>query len=218
MEPEFWIDRWKKNDIGFHQSAVHDLLQRHWPEVHLKPGSAVLVPLCGNSLDMVWLAEAGHDVFGIELSALAVDQFFARLGLRAAAVQQDYGVLKMGGAYSLLCGDFFAVPPAATAHIKAVYDRAALVAMPPALRGAYAAQLMALTPPGARTLLISLSYEPHQMQGPPFPVPPADVEALFKPFANVRLLEEREVIATHPHFKARGITSLREAAYLLERR
>ena len=77
---------------------------------------------------------------------------------------------------------------------------------------------MALTPRGAKTLLISLDYDSTQMNGPPFPVPRAGIEALFQPHASVRLLEDREVIATHPHFKAKGVMSLRESAYVLERR
>ena len=218
MTPQFWTERWHNNDIGFHQKSVHDLLQKHWPELGVKPGGSVLVPLAGKSLDMVWLADQGLDVFGIELSELAVDAFFAERGLTPAVVAQGAGTLKMGGPYSLLCGDFFAVPASATEHISAVYDRASLVALPAEMRKAYAQHLMALTPRGVKTLLISLDYDGVQMNGPPFPVPRAGIEALFQPHASVRLLEDREVIATHPHFKAKGVMSLRESAYVLERR
>lgn len=218
MEPQFWTERWRNNDIGFHQKSVHDLLPKYWAELGVKPGSSVLVPLSGKSLDMVWLAGQGLDVFGIELAELAVDSFFAERGLKPAAIAQGEGLLKMGGPYSLWCGDFFKVPPSTTAHVSAVYDRAALVAMPPDMRAAYARHLMALTPCGARILLVSLDYDGAQMNGPPFPVPPSLVESLFQSGASVRLLEEREVIATHPHFKAKGVTSLRESAHLLERR
>jgi thiopurine S-methyltransferase len=218
MTPQFWTDRWQKNDIGFHQKSVHELLQAHWSKIALQPGAAVLVPLAGKSLDLVWLASRGCDVFGIELSELAVNAFFSERGLVPATVQQTHGQLKMGGPYSLWCGDFFAVPPAATAHIKAVYDRASLVALPPEMRPAYAKHLMSLTRSGTQMLLISLDYDPGAMTGPPFSVPRAEVDSLFGPYASVRLLEVRDVIATHPHFQARGIRSLRESAYALERR
>lgn len=217
MTPQFWTKRWQKNDIGFHQKLVHELLERYWPEVGAKPGSSVLVPLAGKSLDMVWLAESGHEVFGIELSELAVNDFFKERGFKPAAVVQASGVLNFGGPYSVWCGDFFTVPASATAHIGAVYDRASLVALPPAMRAAYAKHLMTLTPKGAKMLLISLDYDASQMNGPPFPVPPPEVPHLFQPYARVRLLEEREVISTHPQFKSKGVTSLRESAYLLER-
>jgi thiopurine S-methyltransferase len=217
MTPDFWTERWKKNEIGFHQKSVHELLERYWPEVGAKPRSSVLVPLAGKSLDMVWLVESGHEVLGIELSELAVGDFFKERGLKPEAVSQASGTLNFGGPYSLWCGDFFAVPASATAHIGAVYDRASLVALPPAMRAAYAKQLMALTPKGARMLLISLDYDPSQMNGPPFPVPPREVAQLFQPYASVRLLEEREVISTHPQFISKGVTSLRESAFVLER-
>ena len=180
-------------------------------------GASVLVPLAGKSLDMVWLAERGHEVFGIELSEVAVDSFFAERGLTPAVVAQPYGSLKMAGPYSLLCGDFFAVPPGATDHISAVYDRASLVALPPSMREAYARHLMMLVPRGAKILLISLDYDASQMNGPPFPVPTREDEALFQPHARITVLEQREVIATHPQFKAKGVVSLIETAYALER-
>jgi thiopurine S-methyltransferase len=217
MTPDFWTERWKKNEIGFHQKSVHELLERYWPEVGAKSGSSVLVPLAGKTLDMVWLAENGHEVFGIELSELAVSDFFKERGLKPAAVVHASGVLNFGGPYSVWCGDFFAVPARATAHIGAVYDRASLVALPPALRAAYAKHLMALTPKSVKMLLISLDYDAGQMNGPPFSVPPPEVIQLFQPYARVRLLEEREVISTHPQFKTKGVTSLRESVYVLER-
>lgn len=218
MDPAFWTERWNNSDIGFHQKSVHDLLVKYWPQMHVPSGAAVLVPLSGKSLDMVWLASEGHEVFGIELSELAVDAFFAERGLAPAAVHVDAGVLKMGGPYSLLCGDFFKTTPEQTAHVGAVYDRAALVALPPAMRGDYAHHLMSLVKPGTGTLLISLGYDSGQMDGPPFAVARDEVEALYRPYGTVEVMEEREVIGTHPHFKARGVTSLIETAYRLERR
>ncbi|MEQ1578518.1 MAG: thiopurine S-methyltransferase [Hyphomicrobium sp.] len=218
MTPDFWTSRWQNNDIGFHQKAVHDLLPKYWADLKVPRGASVLVPLCGKSVDMVWLADQGHDVFGIELSELAVDAFFAERGLKPAVLEQGASQLKMGGPYALICGDFFSVQPTATAHVTAVYDRASLVALPTGMRAAYARHLMELVPRGAKMLLISLEYDSAQMSGPPFSVPGREIEALFQPYASVRRLQERDVINTHPHFKAKGVTWLTEAAYMLERR
>ena len=76
MTPDFWIERWQKGETGFHQEAGNDLLPKHWPSLALAPRSTVFVPLCGKSFDMVWLAAQGHRVVGVELSPLAVDDFF----------------------------------------------------------------------------------------------------------------------------------------------
>ncbi len=218
MTPQFWTERWDKNDIGFHQKSVHELLQKYWSALGVDRNATVLVPLAGKSLDMVWLAEQGHEVLGIELSMLAVESFFAERGLGVVRLANSAGTLTLGGPYAMICGDFFAVPPDVTAHVSAVYDRAALVALPPDMREGYVRHLMALTPAGAKILLIALEYDGTQMSGPPFPVSPGEVETLFRPHADIQVLQTRDVIGTHPHFVAKGVGSLIETAYLIERR
>src|SRR3546814_8142059 len=81
MDPDFWQQRWRDNRIGFHRDGVLPLLEKHWPSLGLATGSRVFVPLCGKSLDMAWLAARGHRVLGVELSPLAVGQFFDENGL-----------------------------------------------------------------------------------------------------------------------------------------
>ena len=77
MEHNFWHERWQSNQLGFHQDATNQRLMTYWPQLALAAGSTVLVPLCGKSLDMAWLAAQGHKVLGIELSQIAVDAFFS---------------------------------------------------------------------------------------------------------------------------------------------
>jgi thiopurine S-methyltransferase len=218
MSPEFWHGRWIKNDIGFHQKTVHDGLAAHWRPLELPTGSDVLVPLSGKSLDMVWLAEAGHSITGIELSDIAVDDFFKERGLTAASVARDGAVLKMGGPYALWCGDFFKIPASAVSHVSAVYDRAALVAMPAQLRDAYANHLIALTPRNAPMLLVSLDYDPSEMTGPPFPVTETEVERLYSKAFNITHVARHDVIATNPNCAKRGLTQLIETVSILRRK
>ena len=130
MDPTFWLDRWQRADIGFHQGAAHHFLARHWGELHVPRGASVFVPLSGKSLDMVWLADQGHDVLGVELSELAVEQFFAERSRRPAVVSQGRFKVRRAGPYEIWCGDFFSFDPADTRRIGGVFDRAALVAMP----------------------------------------------------------------------------------------
>src|SRR5271168_4030892 len=75
VQPEFWHDRWRTGQIGFHQSAVDRHLAAHWPTLELAAASPVFVPLCGKSLDLLWLRDRGHAVLGVELSAVAVESF-----------------------------------------------------------------------------------------------------------------------------------------------
>lgn len=134
MDPTFWRERWQKKEIGFHQPAYHTLLLKHWPQLQLAPGSRVFVPLCGKSLDMVWLAEQGHRVVGAELSELAVDEFFAERGLAPTVRTVGNFTVKAAGPYELWCGDIFELPREAVADVAGVYDRAALIALPPDLQ------------------------------------------------------------------------------------
>ena len=125
--------------------------------------------------------------------------------------------VKSAGAYELWCGDFFALPREAVAGVAGVYDRAALIALPPALQERYAATLKTLLPAPAPILLITLDYEQAQMSGPPFSVPPSQVHALFDGDYHCTEIECRDVLDGHAHFVQRGLTALEECAFLLRR-
>ena len=218
MDPAFWRDRWDDQDIGFHQADIHALLPKYWPRLELASDAPVFVPLCGKSLDMVWLAQQGHRVIGAELSQRAVDDFFAERGLTPSAHASGSFTVESAGPYELWCGDFFDLPRGAVTGVAGVYDRAALIALPPSLRERYADTLAALLPPQARILLITLEYEQTQMSGPPFSVPVGEVRALFATSYQLDEFECRDVLDGHPHFKQRGLTALQERAYLLQRK
>jgi thiopurine S-methyltransferase len=206
MDPAFWRERWQKQETGFHQPAVNDLLQQHWAGLGVAPGSAVFVPLCGRSLDMVWLARQGHRVIGIEVSELAVDAFFAECGLKSA------------GGYELWCGDFFALPAAPMANVAGVYDRASLIAFPASMQERYTQKLKELTPPGSPVLLITLDYDQERMAGPPFATPRAQVQKLFADRYAIEETACRSALERNPRFKERGLTALDECAYTLRPR
>jgi len=218
MHEEFWQARWARNEIGFHSSEVNPALQTHWSALQLAPGSGVLVPLCGKSLDMPWLATQGYPVLGVELTEKAVQDFFAEQGL-TAEVRPD-GALRRHQAQGIavLQGDFFAVTPAQTAGCSGYYDRAALIALPAPMRRRYVAQLQALLPSGCRGLLVTLDYPQEQMNGPPFAVSDAEVRELYADGWQIELLEEADVLAENAQIAARGVSLLRLRAYRLTRR
>jgi thiopurine S-methyltransferase len=214
-DPDFWRERWQNKDIGFHQPVIHEMLQKHWPSLGLAAGGQVFVPLCGKSLDMVWLAEQGHRVVGAELSAIAIDEFFAERGLKPAARTVGNFVVKSAGAYELWCGDIFEMTPDALADVAAVYDRAALVAFPPELQDRYAAKLKELVPAACPILLVALDYAQEQMTGPPFAVPRTQVDRLFSESHAISEVENRDALDSNPRFRQRGLTALKETIYLL---
>lgn len=227
MHPEFWHERWRSGQIGFHQPTVNRLLERHWPQIvaGLPPGAPVYVPLCGKSLDLAWLAEHGHRVVGSELSGLAIGEFLGGPdGARVTGSGSDSDSCPVhrvheAGPYRLIEGDAFTLQPAQTGPLAALYDRAALVALPEgSMRAAYAASLVRLLAPGAAGLLISFEYPQHLRPGPPFSLPAAAVEASLGAVFELEELERVDIIGESPKFAASGIERLWEVAYRLRRR
>jgi len=218
MDPEFWRERWQKQEIAFHQAASHDLMQKHWPALGLGRDTTVFVPLCGKSLDMVWLAAQGHRVVGAELSEIAIDDFFVEQGLEAASKTMNGFAVKSAGAYELWCGDFFELPQAAVASAAGIYDRAALIAFPASMQGRYAEKLTALAPAAAPIFLVTLDYDQSEMTGPPFATPRRQVDRLFADRYDIAQIECRDVLDQAPRFRQRGLTALEECVYVLRRR
>lgn len=218
MDPEFWHQRWAEGRIGFHQAQVNALLERHWHALGLAPGSTVLVPLAGKSLDMAWLAGRGHRVLGVELSDAACAAFFEENGLVPGIDRHGRFLRRSAGGITLLAGDIFDLADADLAGIDAAYDRAALIALPPELRRRYADALYGRLPAGSQVLLVTLEYPPDQKQGPPFSVDADEVADLFARDWRIELLERRDILHREPGFRAEGVTDLHTGAWRLRRR
>jgi thiopurine S-methyltransferase len=218
MEPNFWLQRWQEGRTGFHGAEVMPLLMKHWPSLEVPATGRVFVPLAGKTLDMHWLAGRGHEVLGAELSPLAVDAFFAEAGLTPEVSTAADGMHHRAGRIDLVCGDVFALSASTLGDMAAVYDRAALIALPPAMRRQYVDEVYGRLPPGCRGLLITLEYPQAEMEGPPFSVEEAEVRALFAPAWELELLERRDILAQEPRFRDAGMSSLSTAVYRLQRR
>lgn len=191
--PSEWLDRWREGRIGFHRQAEHPALVHHWPMLGVRPGTKVLVPLCGKSLDMRWLARHDHPVLGIELAQEAIDQFVAEGVGDVSRYQQGPFSICRQGSVELWCGDFFHFHIDQAAEIGAFYDRAALIALPPATRQRYAFHLAQLVLPGVRGLLITLTRAlGDESAGPPYHVSAEEVRELFEPNFGVTHLEDGE--------------------------
>lgn len=216
MEKEYWLERWNRNETGFHQAEINPYLREFWQRLQLSPASTVLVPLCGKSRDMLWLCQQGHALLGVELSACAAQAFFTENELLPQRDACDRFKYFEASGIRILCGDFFDLNREDTAAVSAVYDRAALVALPPDMRRRYVNHLLRILPPDTQILLVTLDYPPHEMAGPPFAVSLDEVAALYRSCAEITLLSQHNVLAQTPRFQERGLSRLEECAVLLK--
>ena len=217
MHHDFWHERWQTGQIGFHQAAVHPFLARWWARLELPADARIYVPLCGKSLDMVWLAERGHRIVGSELSPIAIHDFFAGRGLEPTCTEEPGFRRHCAGPFEILEGDALALTPDLLGPVGAAYDRAALVALPPDLRRPYAASLARLLPGGAKALLVAFEYPQEMKGGPPFSVESQEILSHCAGRFTVRELERVDILAENPKFAEFGIPALHEIAYALER-
>ncbi len=218
MQPEFWLQRWQQGEIGWHLREVNLHLQGHWPRLGLTGAGRVLVPLCGRSLDLLWLAAQGHRVLGVELSQIGVEALFRDNGLTPVVTEEPPFRRYRSDELEVLCGDFFDLDPGHLGEVAAVYDRASLIALPPHLRPGYLAHLDSLIGPRTRVLLITLDYDQAQMAGPPFAVGEAEVRAHYAGRFDIQPLAAVDVPAESPGFRARGVTALTERVFALHPR
>lgn len=218
MEAEFWLERWREGQTNFHQTRVTPPLERYWPLLSVPRGSRVLVPLCGKSLDMRWLADQGLRVLGVELSPLAVEQFFEEQGLAPTVHDSPAGRHYAAGDIEIICGDIFALDARTLASCRGVFDRAALIALPPDMRAPYVRHIYRQLPDDYAGLLITLDYPQQQMDGPPFSVDDIEVKTLYGPHTAAELVYRRDTLEKEPKFAERGLTRLETLVYRLGRK
>ncbi len=189
MEHNFWLDRWQTNQIGFHLADANTLLVKHFKSLALPAGSRIFIPLCGKTLDIAWLLSQGHRVVGAELVEMAIIQLFNELGVPATITK--VGELKRYSAHNIdiFVGDIFKIKDDMFGTINAVYDRAALVALPSEMRIQYTTHLKAITQ-NAPQLLITFEYDQTLVQGPPFSVNAAEVKTHYD---DATLLESNDL-------------------------
>ncbi|WP_018014471.1 thiopurine S-methyltransferase [Teredinibacter turnerae] len=191
MKASFWHEKWKKREIGFHESAVNPALTDHWHALSAVGGS-VFVPLCGKSLDLGWLLSQGVSVIGVELSEIAVQELFVSLDIEPSVSDVENFKLYSAENIAIWVGDIFNLNKAWLGEITAIYDRAALVALPESMRLEYAGKLIELSN-CATQLLVTFEYDQSLHQGPPFSVPESAVRKCYGTRYQLQCLERKAV-------------------------
>lgn len=206
---EDWLDRWDQGRIGWHEPTGNEGLKSFWPDI-AKPGR-VLIPLCGKSPDLLWLADRGHDVVGVELSEIAVAGFFEDHNLEfefdSSGPLDRYRATQH--ALTLYCGDYFDFQ---SRPFDALYDRGALVALPEDLRSRYVEHTNSLLKPGAMRLVITLEYDQRIVDGPPFSVSAEELTTYWDDL--IRVGERDDIDNCPPKFRKAGLTDISEVFWL----
>lgn len=209
MEADFWHTRWENAQIGFHEGEVNRMLAAHIGALSLGSGARIFVPLCGKTRDIAWLMSKGFRVAGAELSEIAVQQLFDEIALSPRITRE--GPLKHYAAQDIVIfvGNIFDLTPEDLGTVDAVFDRAALVALPDEMRGRYTQHLARITGQ-APQLLVTFEYDQSVMSGPPFSLSESEVKDRYGALYDVTPLQDAEVIGG-----LKGVCPAREKALLL---
>jgi thiopurine S-methyltransferase len=216
MDKDYWYQKWQTNEIGFNQSQPNQLMQRYFPTLHLRPGERVFVPLCGKSIDMLWLAGQGYKVIGVELSQLACKAFFQENKIPVKIAEAGDFIVYSSPEITLLAGDFFKLNKNDLGKIDAVYDRAALIALPAEVRQLYSEYIAGLVEPETSIFLITTSYDQTAMQAPPYSVDENEVKELFGSHFDIKQLYSKPISEIPPHLQTRGLLQATEQIYCLK--
>lgn len=208
MELSYWQSKWRKGKIGFHMNNGYPGLEKHWSSIHLDKPPTVLVPLCGKSKDLIWLSEHCKQVVGIEISELAVQQFLNENSLDAKTSKSANFKIYKTGNIELWNGDFFKLPEQKLPSFDLVYDKAALIALPPDMRKLYVEKIITLASDNTQILLHLLEYQQTEMAGPPFSVSLDEIKTLYGQHFNIQILEKQNLrIDYYKKFQKRGLQS-----------
>lgn len=215
MTHEYWLNRWERNEIGFHQEDFNPYLLEYWPHLNIPSSGTVFLPLCGKSRDMIWLHNRGHPILGVELSKLAVTAFFEENKISPSQhVEPDFDRY-IADNITILLGNFFDLNKKHLEKVSAVYDRASLVALPPDTRKRYARHMMHILPPATQILLVGFDYPQAEMQGPPYAVSVEEISMLYRHHAEINPLKQVDVLHENPRFQQLGLSRLEENIVLL---
>lgn len=188
---QFWAEMWLNGCTPFHKEEVNPDLISYWPELNLAAGATVLVPLCGKSLDLLWLSRQEYKVIGIEFCEQAVVQFASEHQLELQ--QRDFGQIRnyYNDEFSIWVADIFKLESSLIPSVDAIYDRGALIALPDKLRPAYVTTCLEWLKPSGIILLKTMSYNQEDMEGPPYSVSDEEIAHLYKSCNEIKCVKNK---------------------------
>lgn len=214
MDTKYWINKWRSNDITFHEENVNADLIAYIDCLKLKPGDSIFIPLCGKTRDMIWLAEKGFNVIGVELSSIACNDFFSEQSVIPIVTRLDKFTKYQYKNIELFCGDLFDLNPVDLPIVNAVYDCKAFIALPSDVRKKYVDHMVSLL--GAKIKILLLARDSNcKINPPPYPVSKEEVNLLCSRYFDIKLLKHLSITDIPEHLIKKGYTAMTESVYLI---
>ncbi len=211
-----WHQHWSRPGTpGFHENRVNKYLRKYLNRFQLNPGDRVFVPLCGKAVDLLWLAQQGYNVTGVELSEKAVREFFSESGLEFNTEQRGPFQVFRSDHITIYQGNFMHLLAEDLTDCKLVYDRAAIVAIEAHNRALYCEHMLNIVPERTPQLMVLVEYDQSGMKGPPFSVPVDEVEHHYASAYQIQQLDGEELIDKEPRWRQKGLKSFHDAAVML---
>lgn len=214
MEKEYWLGRWQSKDIAFHEQNVNPDLIVYIHTLNLQPGDCIFVPLCGKTKDMLWLADKGFKVIGIELSSIACSDFFAEMNISPKITKLPKFTRYQYNNIELICGDLFDLTSTDLPKVHAVYDCKALIALLPDARKGYVSQIVSCVGNEIQILLLTIETS-CKVNSPPYPINRAEVNLLYDVYFDVQQLKCLSISDIPERLIRKGYTEMKESVYLI---
>lgn len=211
MDYEFWDNCWARPTQPFHLTAPHHFLVNYFPK-HITQHSRAMLPLCGKTQDLNFLAQQGVSAIGVEFNPVAVESFFSDSGIQPQVIKSGTSTRYQSESIDVWCADFFALSKEDLGEFSVIFDRAALVALPDDLRTSYAQHLVSFLSPGGKVLLVTMDYDTDEMSGPPFFVSDQELQQLF-PQASIQEIDRISILDSHPRWRELELSRLDEVLY-----
>ncbi len=214
IERKRWERAWRDQNTPWVNAKSDAFLKAE--KRRLKPWRAgtTLVPLSGNSPAVRLLYDLGMEVTAVEYVQAAVRALlreqFPRLSIRRQ--KTTHGYLYSGKRLTVRQEDFFRLPKEALFDF--IYDRAAIVAIPPRKRRRYARILTKATAPGGALFIVTYEFIGKRRSAPPFSLSRAQLLKLFAGW-RVRASAVHTYHKVEPRFIEQGITKMRSCWVLL---
>jgi cyclopropane fatty-acyl-phospholipid synthase-like methyltransferase len=158
-----WQKHYDENDLAWDLGEVANPFVRLWEDKVLTPGS-LIVPGCGQGHEVIYFAERGFQVTGVDFSSGAVEllsESLSRKNLNAKVLHRN----------------FFELDETYSKAYDALLEQTFFCAIHKDQRSAYVETVSRILKPGG--LLFGLFYETGEEGGPPFNTTEADIQNHF---------------------------------------